>query len=694
VLRRRWCGHRARWSVAMAVVVVCGFGGSAVGALPDDRGYELVSPPEKGGGDVMPMSTRTRAAAGGDAVGFTSLVSFGDVQGATLGSEYVSVRTGSVGTSGWATHGITPAQDPVPFFGQFLSLDPSYEGEMSPDLSTGVFRAFRPLTDTPNVAGLENLYVRRDLRTPGAGFYQLLTDPGFPVDAPFIPVRPFLVGASTDFSHVVFESTDRLSNDLPSCVSGIDCPQEVYESVNGNLRLASVLPDGTPAPSAQAGRGASSPNPKHTPRMISADGSRVLFQASDNVYMRIDGTRTIQLNTSERTVPDSPQPALLWTASVDGSRVFFQTGEQLIEGLDDSGFYMYDLNEPPGQHLTLVDRDQEPRDAHSAIGIAGASEDGHYVYFTEGGQLVADEEVLGPERGLYVWHDGVVRYIGQFANPDDTEFNDLAAPWVINAQALKARVTPDGRHLLFMTRSDAGFRGRGGFSGYDHGSGAAEFYLYSADDGRLRCASCNPTGAPATADADIGIHSDSESSNATSTSHMNRAISDDGHWVFFNTRDALVPQDINGRVDAYEYDSVTESVHLLSSGRAASDSYFLDSSASGQDVFIAARDRLNGWDVDDARDMYDVRVHGGPTGDLPDPIVPLPACTGEACQGNPTPPPTAGAASSGAFRGAGNLDEALHARPKPRKHCRHGTRRVVRRHVTRCIRRRTHRRHR
>lgn len=679
--RRAFSGRCALWVTMAAAAAACGAAVPAAAVPPDGRAWELTSPSNKNGGDVVPMSNRVRVAVDGSAVSFTSLVGFGDVRGATIGTEYLAQRTGTPGTAGWATHGITPTQDPLPSIGAIGGLDPLYDGEMSSDLSSGVFRAYRPLTDAPNVAALANLYVRRDLRTPGAAFYQLISDPGFAVPRPFFPVRPFVAGASSDFSHVIFESTLNLDTDA----SGSD--PKLYEWSDGMLRLAGILPDGTAAASSQAGLGAAALRP--TPHMISADGTRVFFQApagSGNVYMRVDGATTVQLNASEKAAPESPQGATLWTASADGRRIFFSTGEGLVDGDDDGSedYYMYDVDAPAGDRLTLVSRDGEPSDVDSGLGVIGASEDGHYLYFMMVGQLVAGEETLVP--GLYVWHDGSVRYAGNFADISDVGLNSLNSPWFLNDLASMARVAADGSHVLFAATDDGGFSGRGGFGGFDHGtscsaSGCREFYVYNGSSGQLRCASCDPSGAEPTGRAQVNTKVEAYASDVTMTSHLNRALSSDGRWAFFNSPDALVPEDVNGRVDAYQYDTLSDQVSLLSSGRSSDDSYFLEASASGRDAFFATREQLVGWDVDGSYDLYDARVGGG----LPEPVAPAPACSGDACKGALAAPVVPLAAASGSFEGSGNVRHAKH------KRCKHGKRRIVRRGKVRCVRRKAHR---
>lgn len=682
---------RMRLTVLTALGIVASSAllpGTGRAALPDGRGYELVSPADKNGGDVATLSSRTRAAVDGSAVGFTSLAGFGDVHGTSIGSEYLSERTGVSGTQGWVTHGITPPQPPLPFQAAWQSRDPNYEGELSADLNAGVYRAIRPLTGDTSAANIENLYLRTDLRTPGPGSYQLLTPASSPIPATLATMvldKPAFAGASSDFTHVVFESRVDLTPDAPpqpdSCLQlGFGCQIHLYEWANGVLRLVDFLPDGTVADSAQAGQSVSIG--RYAPHTISSDGSRIVFAATaggvQNVYMRVDGTTTIQLNASEKTTPESPQGASLWGASADGSRVFFITSEGLVDGDDDGGpdLYMYDANAPAGHRLTRI----SGAPAVGALSVVGTSDDGAYVYFVD------------DARSLYLWHGGALSLIGEFANPDDVDRNGPRALFLFDFSSEASRVSPDGRHLLFMTRSDAGFTGHGGFGGYDHGSACTldtasggpcrELYLYDADSGTLRCASCNPSGAPATADALTAIFA--ANSNTSSTSHLSHLLSDDGRWVFFTTREALVPEDVNGRLDAYEYDTTTGQPHLISSGTSPDDSYFLDASASGRDVFFATRDRLVGWDVDGSYDLYDARVGGG----LPDPPPPSPGCVGEACKGPAATPPTVPAPGSSAFVGRGDAPGRLrpHRTARPVR-CRRGTRRKLVHGKVRCVRR-------
>jgi Tol biopolymer transport system component len=628
--------------------------------LPDCRAYELVSPPDKNGADVAPDSQRTRAAADGSALSFVSLGGFADVRGTGQATEYIAERSAAPGTTGWGTHAITPKQDPLSFFAAFQqALEPAWQHEFSPDLSKGIFRAWSPVTDQdPNVVNVENLYRRTDLRSAGAGSYQLLT----PCLACATPISPFsilllphlalpeLAGASADFSHVAFESPLPLTADAGPGM-------HLYEWADGTLRLADILPDGAcGSPPCHATRSAAGPGAgSGPPHIVSADGSRIVFTdtSTGKLYERIGGSQTVQINASERTTPEVPQAAIYQTASVDDKRVFFTTAEQLTNA-DTNGvidLYMWDATASAGHHLTLLSVDSTPgHDALDVDGVIGASDDGRYVYFVDRGQLVAGKPFTG-NPGFFLWHEGAapaVTYIGEMANPVDTG-TDLLNHASLSG-GTRGRVTPDGRHMAFISHSGVGLLSEHGGADYNQqacGTGCGEFYLYSADTGGLGCTSCNPSGAPATTNADTWVRG----GTLVSTPHVTHSLSEDGQRFFFHTTEALVPQDTNGRSDLYEYDAQTGKVHLISSGHDPSESFFMDASADGSNVFFLTRQRLTGWDTDQSLDLYDARIGGG----FPAPPASAPQCEGEACHGSAPESPGSATYGTGFVSGAGNL---------------------------------------
>jgi DNA-binding beta-propeller fold protein YncE len=646
------------------------------GFLPDDRAWEQVSPTDKNGGDVLTASYHTRAAADGSAVSFSSLVGFGDVRGTTYSTAYMSRR----GSQGWATHGITPRQEPM---STLLTLDGPgdavFEGEFSDDLSRGIVRANAfPQGDT-NVAGVSNLFMRDDLLTAGPGSWHLLTGSVVPV-APSNPLggappawyKPFSSAASADFSHVIFQSSLNLTQeaidaDLPAEDDGTD--QKLYEWVDGQVRLVGVLPDGSLAPRSVAGGWLDALAVGYMHDAISDDGSRIIFTVPDpsvgkhhegKLYMRIDGATTIHINASEKPVPDAPQPATFEAANPDASKVFFQTTEQLVEEDDNPGvdLYRYDVDAQPGERLTRISIPNLSPDVDGGLieanqAIVGVSDDGGQVVFTYQGPLGAGEpSTSGQAKNLYMWRDGAISYVGQFADSLELRKAAGALGWLI--APISARVTPDGRSVAFVTsqaqQTATGLADHGDCKGQP----CSQVYVFDADAnggaGRLRCASCDPSGAATNGHGAFDIWRGT--GGTRKTSHITNPLSSDGRWLFFHTPRSLVSEDRNSSSDVYEFEIATGEVRLLSSGNpGAGDAFFLDASADGEDVFFATREQLVGWDTDGSYDLYDARVGGG----LAEPVAPLAACEGDACQGPATGGPALESPASDGVSGAGDL---------------------------------------
>lgn len=665
--------------------------------LAHGRGYELVSPPSKSGGDVMAHAARTRASASGDAVNFASLTAFGDVLGTGIATEYVGQRTAQPGTRGWDVHGIIPPVEPLSLRGTASAKDTLYQGEFSEDLSKGVLHSYSPLGDDPNVARVSNLYLRQDVLALGSGTYSLLS--ACPACAselsdPFGVYLPMVAGATPDLGHVIFEAGRNLTADAPDyppfpsslCNDNpiapfLNCLQRLYEWDHGVLRLAGILPNGSAAPISIAGLGASVR--RYTLNTISRDGSKIFFTVppssgniSGDLYMRVDHTSTIQLNASKRTdcadanpcsgVPEpdpaGSQPATYASASADGSKVFFTTSEQLVDA-PGGDLYVYDTTLPgsnPDQ-LRHVFTDQQPHDGGTGItGVLGTNRDGSYIYFLDQSALLPgqDDLPIGASDGIYVWHNGTVNFVGS-VNAGET--NTIDRGW--DGSMLGSRVTPDGRTLLFTARI-----GRG-LTGYAHGAGCGSFgnesclelYRYRADTASLSCVSCGAPGTTASADATFGARVGIGGSQ--STSHLNHPITDDGTKVFFETGERLLPgQDINGKkTDVYEWTAIGSSgcgasttgysaaskgcLSLVTTGNSTDDSHFLDADPSGRDIFFSTNQRLNGWDTDNNYDLYDARIGGG----FPEPPAAEVECRGEVCQGSVGGPPATSSLASKVF---------------------------------------------
>ena len=132
-----------------------------------------------------------------------------------------------------------------------------------------------------------------------------------------------------------------------------------------------------------------------------------------------------------------------------------------------------------------------------------------------------------------------------------------------------------------------------------------------------------------------------------------RYLNDSGR-LFFNSLDALVPQDVNGTGDVYEYEptgvggcsspsagpATPGCVGLISSGTSPEASAFLDASASGDDVFLLTAQQLTSNDIDTREDVYDAHVCTGTSPCITPPSSPPAPCSGESsCRSAQAPQP-------------------------------------------------------
>jgi hypothetical protein len=334
-----------------------------------------------------------------------------------------------------------------------------------------------------------------------------------------------------------------------------------------------------------------------------------------------------------------------------------------------------------GGHLTLIDVDRAPNDETFGLGlfgVIGTSTDASYIYFIDINQLVAGGPALRPHPGIFLWHEGEIRFIGSLSSViggggEDTQLDQIILPNGASNRFAPdiARVSDDGKALLFVATDGSGL------TGYDHGSCDGEpclqYYLYHSESEKLVCVSCNPEGGIATGEVKPRSGLDTGAGVGTAN-HSNRLLTEGGRYAFFSTKEPLLPEDTNSAYDAYEYDSIAGEVHLLSSGTSPSDSFFAEASPDGHDVFIFTTEKLVGWDFDTSYDLYDVRVDGG----FPEPSPHPDVCHGESCRRAPPAVPLAAGAGSSS-PGPGNA--------KPPRRCPKGYRPVKRHGKSRCLKR-------
>jgi hypothetical protein len=159
--------------------------------------------------------------------------------------------------------------------------------------------------------------------------------------------------------------------------------------------------------------------------------------------------------------------------------------------------------------------------------------------------------------------------------------------------------------------------------------------------------------------------------NGQSATYQPRYLSDSGR-LFFDSPDALVPQDTNGLEDVYEYEPAGVGgcvvggamfserlggcVNLVSSGTSSSESVFYDASENGDDVFFITTSRLVGEDYDTGYDVYDAHVCTASVPCKPVPVSSPPCTSGDSCKAAPSPQPEIfGPAPSATFNGIGNV---------------------------------------
>jgi hypothetical protein len=135
-------------------------------------------------------------------------------------------------------------------------------------------------------------------------------------------------------------------------------------------------------------------------------------------------------------------------------------------------------------------------------------------------------------------------------------------------------------------------------------------------------------------------------------------MTSDGSKIFFQSPDALVPEDLNsdtppggpfgflGTADVYEWQN--GNVSLISDG-VSPGSTLGSTTPSGNDVTFTTTGQLVPQDLDGFSDIYDARVNGGIT----PPVIP-PPCQGDGCKPPPSTLPPGSTPGSDGFTGPGN----------------------------------------
>ncbi len=679
--------------------------------LPDGRAWELVSPANKNGALIEPPEgSGGEMQAAGDGSGITYISKGPSLGENPAGKSIISQALSIRGDAGWKTQDLS-----VPLLlpeGENTASHQLYfeSGDEYMLFSTSLSSAIME----PGTLGVPPLSPEATERTTylrdneSGGFLPLVTrsnvQPGTKFGGRSGKDSILFMAATPDLSHVVLQSPAALTQDAINgeeiYVEGgqLNTEANLYEWSGGRLQLVNILPNGEPV-IYDKGIGVTLAGYKGSGAVahaISSDGRYIAWELGSELYVRD--------MVGEKTFRVGGPSAQLQTMSGDGAEVFY------IEGGD---LYAFDTRTATPTDIT-ANLGVGEGNAGVRNAVLGASEDGSYVYFVATGVLA--KGAVSGEDNLYASHYGdggwTTIFVGTLSAEDEKSWyshqageSALMLPWV------SSRVSPDGRYLAFMSsRSLTGYDNIDALSGQPD----EEVYLYDAVAGRLVCASCNPTGARPVGTLDTpggsgsiffgalmvdrpgswtSAHAGIDHWLAGSvpgwdelgnniTAYQPRYLSDSGR-LFFDSPDALVPQDTNGLEDVYEYEpagmgscttaSATFGVHsqgcvsLLSSGTSSAESVFYDASENGDDAFFVTVSKLVPEDYDTGNDVYDAHVCSMSVPCRTSPVSPPPCTSGDSCKAAPSPQPEIfGPAPSATFSGVGNVASSHEPVIKPK----------------------------
>ncbi len=409
---------------------------SLVFHLPDGRGWEMVSPVDKGGGAIGAPEKLFgggdfQAADGGGAVTYGSATAFGAAAGAPPVSQYVSRRSGS----GWATENVSAALDSG---GYGDEPDGAPYRVFSDDLSRGLMLDGSRCAVEGSCPPSYSLWL-------GGPFQSLPTAP-----------KLAFAGASPDLHHVVFEAEGGLYEwsggplvqlsavpgaQLAAPVGAISSNGSVYfiEPEDGPLRLHEAGGSTKQLPET-VGTGASF-------QAASSDGSIAFYTVGSALHRYDASTET------GGSIAGGVSGVL--GASSDGSSVYFQ---------DASGLKLWHA----GTTTTIAPGPDAAQagDYPPATGTARVSADGLHLAFLSKAELTgydnADADSGEPDSELYLYGpppgSGAAALLCVSCNPTGERPQGPAtipgAPANGSTRAYKPRVLSANGQRLFFDSGD------------------------------------------------------------------------------------------------------------------------------------------------------------------------------------------------------------------------------------------------
>ena len=412
-------------------------------------------------------------------------------------------------------------------------------------------------------------------------------------------------GASSDGSRAFFISQEQLTAD------DTDSGTDIYERSGGTTTKVSAGQINGNGPQSATFRG------------VSDDGTRVFFNtfeqltsadtdATDDVYQRSGGV------TSLITIGGSGQN--FRAISADGTRVFFTTAEQLVVGDTD---VVTDLYQRQGAFTSLISAGQINGNANIGVTFDGASSDGTHVFFSTSEKLVAgDTDSVGD---VYERFSGTTSRVAGQINGNGalpTSFAASSADGGAVFVETDERLTPNDFNI---SATDVFQRSGGLTTLVSTGdpaptpSGDATI-LGTSDDGERVFFLTDEPLLPSDTDSSLDIY---ERSAGTTTRVSAGQIngngpydvaagasffaSADGTRVFFESAEPLVAADTDFQFDVYERSGGVTS--LVSAGQingnGPSDATIVGKSADGSRVLFTTDEQLTADDTDVSPDVYE-----------------------------------------------------------------------------------------
>jgi sugar lactone lactonase YvrE len=553
--------------------------------LPDNRAYEMVTPPQKNGASIgtCPFCVPWRPSEGGSRVVAMSVQPFaGSGSGVGIrneeGERYAFTRT----SGGWVTEPLAPSA---------TRFETNTNWGASADAGTALF-------SIPTPPAMEDDFYARE---PGGSFLDV--GPATPpAEGAALPL-PGPRSTTADLSHIVYRlglhhwPFDHTSSGYSSTYEyvGAGHTEPVLVGVSGPRGSTDLIS----ACETVAGGERSDSNYN----ALSTEGgtSTVFFTAvghdtggcpagaaapaTNELLARIDESRTVAISqpspndecTTSACTGSPPGDAEFEGASRDGSKVLFTDTQQLTDnasedsssdsasaapgvagkhcpsttGANGCNLYLYDFANPAGHNLVAVSAGDSSGFGPEVRGVVAISPGGSHAYFVAGGVLTAepnaqDQTASANADNLYVYERdarypaGHTTFVATLPPSDESEWESGVGV---------ANVTPDGRFLVFTSHADL-------TPDDTSTTGAAQVFRYDAQTGELVRISIgergyNDNGNAGVADAaEAGARIVGLRGLPVGPTRSDPTMSHDGAYVFFQSPAGLTPQALNDRVIA------------------------------------------------------------------------------------------------------------------------------------------------